>query len=45
MTSSEFSHFLDGIIFEAKNLGIEVMTPDQIAELKARWNDEINLTK
>lgn len=45
MDSREMSHLIDGVVFEAKQLGIETMTPDQIAELKARWNDEINLTK
>jgi hypothetical protein len=45
MNTKEMSHFIDGIVFEAKQLRIETMTPDEIAELKARWNDEINLTK
>lgn len=45
MDTKEMSNFIDGIVFEAKQLGIETMTPDQIAELKARWGDEVNLTK
>lgn len=32
--SKEMSIFIDGIIEEAKNLGIETMTPDEIERLK-----------
>jgi hypothetical protein len=35
----EMSIFIDGIVQEAKNLGIETMTPNQIAEMESAWND------
>lgn len=36
----EMSIFVDGIVFEAKELGIQTETPDQIAEMKARWGEK-----
>ena len=33
----EMSIFIDGVVSEAKNLGIQTETPNQIAEMKARW--------
>ena len=36
-TTQEMSHFVDMIVLEAKELGIETMTPNQIAEMNARW--------
>lgn len=44
MGSSEFdtlemSIFIDGIVSEAKNLGIETMTPNEIARLKDLWGE------
>lgn len=33
----EMSILVDGIVSEAKNLGIQTETPDQIAEMKSRW--------
>lgn len=44
MGSSEFdtlemSIFIDGIVSEAKNLGIETMTPNEIAKMKDLWGD------
>lgn len=33
----EMSILIDGIISEAKNLGIETMTPEQLSILKERW--------
>lgn len=33
----EMSKFLDGVIQEAHDLGIETKTPNEIAELKALW--------
>ena len=45
MDSKEMSHFIEGIVFEAKQLGIETMTPNEILEMNARWGNEINLTK
>ncbi len=35
----EMSIFIDGIVNEAKNLGIETMTPNQIAEIERAWNE------
>lgn len=35
--SREMAVFLDGIISEAKGLGIPTETPDQIAKMKALW--------
>jgi hypothetical protein len=35
--TKEMSHFLDMIISEAKNLGIETMTPEQIERMKSEW--------
>ena len=34
MDSKEMSHLIDGTVYEAKQLDIETMTPDQIAELE-----------
>ena len=45
MDTKEMSRFIDGLVFEAKQLGIETMTPNELLDLKARWGDEINLTK
>ena len=38
--TAEFSRLLDEIISDAKELGIETATPDEIALMKARWADE-----
>ncbi|MBE6628005.1 MAG: hypothetical protein E7629_03675 [Ruminococcaceae bacterium] len=35
----EMSIFIDGVVSEAKNLGIQTETPNQIAEMKARWGE------
>jgi hypothetical protein len=35
----EMSIFIDGIVQEAKNLDIETMTPNQIAEMESEWNE------
>lgn len=35
--SLEMAKFIDGVIQEAQNLGIETKTPDEIAKLKALW--------
>lgn len=35
----EMSIFIDGVVSEAKELGIQTETPNQIAEMKARWGD------
>lgn len=40
--TKQMSKFIDGVIYEAKELGIETMTPRQIAEMKARIRDELD---
>lgn len=35
--TQEMSRFIDGVVQEAKELGIETKTPDEIAELKSLW--------
>ena len=37
--TKEMSIFLDGVVGEAKDLGIETDTPDQIAKMKALWGE------
>lgn len=36
--TSEMSHFIDGIISECKEAGIETMTPDELERMKAAWH-------
>jgi hypothetical protein len=38
MNTKEMSALIDGVVYEAKELGIETMTPDEIAKLKSLWN-------
>ena len=38
-TKEEMAIFLDGVVAEAKDLDIEVRTPDEIANLKNLWGD------
>ena len=38
--TKEMSIFIDGIVSEAKELGIETMTPNEIARLKGLWGAE-----
>ena len=35
----EMSIFIDGVCSEARELGIQVETPNQIAEMKSRWGE------
>lgn len=35
--TAEMSKLIDGTVSEAKELGIETMTPDQIEEMKQKW--------
>lgn len=37
MDSKEMSHFIDGIVFEAKQLGIETLPPEEIRQMNERW--------
>lgn len=38
--SREMSIFLDGIVSDAEELGIQTMTPDEVARLKSLWGDK-----
>jgi hypothetical protein len=38
--TKEMSIFIDGIVSEAKELGIETMTPNEIARLNGLWGAE-----
>lgn len=40
MDSKEMSRLIDGAVYEAKNLGIETDTPEQLAKYKALWAAE-----
>lgn len=37
--SREMSVFIDGVRGEASDIGIQVMTPNEIAEMKSRWGE------
>lgn len=37
LNSKEMSRLIDGVVNEAKQLGIQTETPDQIAEMKSLW--------
>lgn len=37
--SAEMSRFIDGIIYEAKELGISTETPDEIERMKLLWKE------
>lgn len=38
--SAEMAHFIDCIVTEAKELGIQTETPDEIARMKSLWGKE-----
>lgn len=38
MDSKEMAHLIDGVVDEAKDLGIEVMTPTELERMKSLWN-------
>lgn len=40
MNTYEMSKLIDGTVEEAQSMGIETMTPDEIAHLKAMWGVE-----
>jgi hypothetical protein len=42
MDTREMAHFIDGIVFECKQYGIETMNPDELQALKEQWGIEIN---
>lgn len=37
MDTKEMSHFIDGIVSECKELGIETMTPNELERMKQQW--------
>lgn len=37
--TEQMSVLIDSVVFDCKEQGIETMTPDRIAELKARWGE------
>lgn len=39
MNTKQMSVLIDGVVGEAKELGIETLTPREINELKMRWNN------
>ena len=38
--SQEMSIFIEGIVDEAKSLGIETLTPDELARMNLEWDNE-----
>lgn len=38
LDSKEMSRLIDGAIYEAKNLGIETATPQELSRMKEEWN-------
>ena len=38
MDQKEMGEFLDGVVYEAKKLGIETETPEEIERMKSQWN-------
>ena len=45
MNTYEMSKLIDGTVEEAQSIGIETMTPDELAHLKAMWGEENGNTK
>lgn len=39
--TDEMAKLIDGTVYEAKELGIGTMTPNQIREMKERWGVKI----
>lgn len=35
--TAEMAHFIDGIVYEAKDLGIETMPPDELQRMVSQW--------
>ena len=38
--TSEMSHFIDMVVQEAKELGIETLTPDELERMKQAWGNQ-----
>lgn len=43
--SKEMATLIDGVVREAKELGIETLPPDELNRMKRNWDIEINSTK
>lgn len=43
--TKEMSTLIDGVVTEAKELGIETLTPGELEQMKQEWNIEVNNTK
>lgn len=43
--SKEMATLIDGVVREAKELGIETLPPDELNRMKREWDIEINSTK
>lgn len=43
--SKEMATLIDGVVSEAKELGIETLPPDELDRMKQEWDIEINSTK
>ena len=43
--TKEMSTLIDGVVTEAKELGIETLTPGELEQMKQEWNLEVNNTK
>ena len=43
--SAEMAHFIDMIVQDAKDMGIETLTPKQLEEMKNEWNQYCNRKK
>ena len=41
-SSSEMAHFIDCVVQEAKELGIETLTPIELERMKAEWGKRLN---
>ena len=35
--TEEMAHFIDGVVSECKELGIDTITPTEIKQMKERW--------
>jgi len=40
LDTKEMARLIDGVVYEAKELGIETKTPEQIEEMKSLWGDK-----
>lgn len=38
--TAEMARFIDGVVYEAKALGIETLTPDELERMKAAWGSQ-----